>query len=629
MDYAPSKALERSEMYGWTDEMRAQAAMSLRQEADQAIAIFAKARAMLNDPATADIGILLGAFVHGIASHVDVEFFRLRQLTDEVGRRSGVLAAGSSFFNHDWSVPRATLERFCPDTLGLVFDVRSNQGLEATEILEWCPNECVDLSWPPNLAGFMRLPRRLPFRAYSTDDAVAYVHPLRYQVMSRDMNALWATASPRMLSRPGVSDATPMPVDRTVVIVQDRFGFSNFCHLLFDGITRILHYVAHFGYQDELFVMGGVPRRYHEMVGQALCEAARIPAESLWFPERGYLLQGARKCVWFSDQREFNTHPAQMAHPQSLAALSGVANLVEGTKETVKRLYISRGDADRRRIVNEADLIMALEGRGFVSVQLANIPPEQQVGLFRSAEVVVAPHGMGLTHIAMGKTLGRVIEIFHPEAGTDAYGFIARSAGMDYTPIFGQGVPATHSDFTIEPDRVLGALGPEGTPVRRPNWKRGANLIPASRTFHGFNGGAIDPDPKWPIFDFSPLMADQAVRFHRKAGPASNTLVGEWARVDVAPNTLYVVSCWVWLPEHIPVNEVSIRIAQWRFEQMQAAELKRNKVWQRISYTAISPPSVRQCDGGLHVVGHEGAMLASTCWQFERGVNPGAYVSTL
>jgi hypothetical protein len=30
----------------------------------------------------------------------------------------------------------------------------------------------------------------------------------------------------------------------------------------------------------------------------------------------------------------------------------------------------------------------------------------------------------------------------------------------------------------------------------------------------------------------------------------------------------------------------------------------------------------------LHVVGHEGATLASTCWQMERGLTPSAYLAT-
>jgi hypothetical protein len=228
----------------------------------------------------------------------------------------------------------------------------------------------------------------------------------------------------------------------------------------------------------------------------------------------------------------------------------------------------------------------------------------------------------------MGRHLGRVIELFHPTAGTDAYASVARSAGMKYDHVLGEGVPATHSDFSVSVDRVLDLLGPEGTPQPRPNWRKHANLIPASKSFHGFAGGSADPDAEWPDLDFSPMMGDQAVCFHRKLGPAANTLVGQWAEIDVSPATLYVASCWIWLPERFPANEASIRIGDWKREQMQFANLALPKTWQRISFSAISPKDARRCRVGMHVVGHEGARLVSTCWQMERGLVPSAYVGT-
>jgi hypothetical protein len=615
-------------MYGWTDEMRSSAATLMQDVSAEADALFAKARGMISDPASADIGSLLRGYVDGVGSYVDVAFYRLRQLTDELGHVTGQLPAGQSFFNRNWSVDTDVLQRFCPDTVDSMFEPRTNDAVEATELLEWCPNECMDLAWPRALAGFMRLPRRLPFRAYSTDDAAAYVHPFRYQVLSRDLSAMWNTASPRALSSRFLAETETVETNRTVVIIQDRFGFGNFCHYLFDGITRVLHYVDHFGYQDEMFVFAGVPGRYQEIIGQALCEVARIPAASLYFPDRGILLKGTRKCVWFSDQKELHSHPAQMAHPQSLGMLSVLADLVPGTQSTAKRLYISRGDADRRRITNEADLTAALQARGFISVQLAKIPVEEQVGLFRNAEIVVGPHGMGLTHIVMGKNIGRVIELFHPDAGTNAYAFVARSAGMNYDYVLGQGVPATHSDFSVSVDRVLDLLGPEGMPQPRPNWRKNANLIPASRTFFGFAGGSPDPDPEWAETDFSPMIANQSARFHRKSGPPGNTLVGQWPNIDVAPGALYVVSCWIWLPERCPANEISIRVGGLKAEQVQFANLALSKTWQRVSFTAINPKDAGRCSVGLHIVGHEGATIASTCWQLERGLMPSAYLAT-
>jgi hypothetical protein len=241
---------------------------------------------------------------------------------------------------------------------------------------------------------------------------------------------------------------------------------------------------------------------------------------------------------------------------------------------------------------------------------------------------------MGLTHIAVGRNIGRVIELFHPSAGTDAYAFVARSAGMKYDHLLGEGVPGTHSDFSVSVERVLDLLGPVGIPQPRPNWQKKANLVPSSRSFAGFEGGlgfeggVPLQEGDFPEGNFSAMIADQAVRVHRKSGPPSNTLVGHWPGVEVTPRTLYVASCWVWLPARIPANEITIRITGWSSQEIHRANLTLTSEWQRICFTAISPITATRCAVALHVVGHDGATIASTCWQVERGLRPTAYVAT-
>jgi hypothetical protein len=128
--------------------------------------------------------------------------------------------------------------------------------------------------------------------------------------------------------------------------------------------------------------------------------------------------------------------------------------------------------------------------------------------------------------------------------------------------------------------------------------------------------------------DFSPMIANQAVRFHVKRPPASNTLVGEWRNIDVAPQTVYVASCWIWLPQHLPADEVSIRIGEWSALEIKFANLMLSHTWQRISFAAVSPKDAKCCGVGLHIIGHADAALVSTCWQLERGLAPSAYVAT-
>lgn len=63
------------------------------------------------------------------------------------------------------------------------------------------------------------------------------------------------------------------------------------------------------------------------------------------------------------------------------------------------RVYVSRADADRRRIVNEPGVMEVLSEYGFESYRLAEMSVAENVALFAGAECVVAPHGAGLTNL--------------------------------------------------------------------------------------------------------------------------------------------------------------------------------------------------------------------------------------
>jgi capsular polysaccharide biosynthesis protein len=579
------------------------------------------ANAMRNGSEPVDIGVLLRAYICGVGSYADPTRYRLRQVADEIGQTKGLLPANGSFFEHTWSVKPSAAEQYCPGMLPALFTTRPNGGLEATQALDPCPNEAVDLRLPIPLGGLIRRTWRAQFRIYATDDAIAYVHPFQYQMLSKDRTALWISGSPRGLSRCSIPDIPVEQIDKNIVLIQDRFVFSNLCHFLFDGVTRILHYVENFGVSDkDLFVLGSIPGEYQALVCAALSKHIGIQPENLVFPTEAQLLATSRKCFWFSDQMEGHAHPAQMAHPRSVSALAELCATMPASAGAARRIYISRGDAERRRVANEAELVTALESRGFTSVQLAKLPAQEQIGLFRGAEIVVGPHGMGLTQIIMGSQLGRVIELFNPNAGTDAYAWIARTAGMEYDFVVGAEVPNTPTDFTVDVSRVLALLGPDDAPIRRPAWRKNANLIPASRTFQGFfpvGSSRVEPYTEQMVWG-------QEARLHRKRGNAAE--VGRWPHILITPSRPYTASCWVWIPEDFKGDDVSIRIGDWKEQTLQPADLGKCNTWQRIWASGVAPVKDR-CWVGLHVQGGEAA-IASTCWQFETGTMSTSYVST-
>jgi capsular polysaccharide biosynthesis protein len=79
--------------------------------------------------------------------------------------------------------------------------------------------------------------------------------------------------------------------------------------------------------------------------------------------------------------------------------------------ETPQRVYISRNDAAQRRVDNEAELVESLNQYGFEKYQLTQLSILDQVSLFSNADLVLAPHGAGLTNIVYSEDL-TVIELF-------------------------------------------------------------------------------------------------------------------------------------------------------------------------------------------------------------------------
>lgn len=94
------------------------------------------------------------------------------------------------------------------------------------------------------------------------------------------------------------------------------------------------------------------------------------------------------------------------------------------------RVYISRTKITGRQIINEDEVLQALAHFGFVTYTLENMSFSDEVRLFSQAEIVVAPHGAGLTNIVFAQDLS-VIDLFGP-FGTPCFFVLAKILGFSY-----------------------------------------------------------------------------------------------------------------------------------------------------------------------------------------------------
>lgn len=128
-----------------------------------------------------------------------------------------------------------------------------------------------------------------------------------------------------------------------------------------------------------------------------------------------------------------------------------------------RRLYIAR-NSSRRRLINEAEIWPVLERFGFESIDCARRP-----AIFRDfseAEVVIGPHGAGLSHLAACGPKTKVLEIVPSDHVYPYYYTLSDSAGLNYGYLVGSSShrrPAgswgpSPYDFRVDPEELEEAV---------------------------------------------------------------------------------------------------------------------------------------------------------------------------
>ena len=129
-----------------------------------------------------------------------------------------------------------------------------------------------------------------------------------------------------------------------------------------------------------------------------------------------------------------------------------------------RRLYISRRDAPGRRVINEEAVIAALASLDFHTIQLEHLPFLEQVALFKGADVIVAPHGAGLSHLAFAPPNTSVVELFSPAYVNPMYWCLADELGLRYRCCIGSTTTnrvrrdLVRDDMTVDVHRLTSIL---------------------------------------------------------------------------------------------------------------------------------------------------------------------------
>ncbi|MFB2918686.1 MULTISPECIES: glycosyltransferase family 61 protein [Aerosakkonema] len=143
-------------------------------------------------------------------------------------------------------------------------------------------------------------------------------------------------------------------------------------------------------------------------------------------------------------------------------------------KESKKiRLFIDRSGTAVRKLKNQAQMVEQLSKYNFVTVRLEEKTIQEQVNLFHNAELIIAPHGAGLSNIAFCQPNTKIIELFSPEYVQTMYRKMAARLQLPWLGVLGKGEmlypdsvkrnilyrdPSLNKDIILEPELIDRAL---------------------------------------------------------------------------------------------------------------------------------------------------------------------------
>lgn len=119
------------------------------------------------------------------------------------------------------------------------------------------------------------------------------------------------------------------------------------------------------------------------------------------------------------------------------------------------KLYVSRADYFRRRLLNEDEVVDRVVARGYQVVSPESLRFDEQVGLFSRASHVVGPMGAGVTNLVFSPPRVKLFALATQEMTHDYFYDLVCLKGGEYLGLQGRSTgerPDQSSDFVIDID---------------------------------------------------------------------------------------------------------------------------------------------------------------------------------
>jgi hypothetical protein len=120
------------------------------------------------------------------------------------------------------------------------------------------------------------------------------------------------------------------------------------------------------------------------------------------------------------------------------------------------RIFISRSDASSRQLINEDEIYNYLNVHyDFKKVILSNLSISEQAVIFYNAEIIVGPHGAGLTNITFGRKEQILIELISPNHVNNFFYRISELIGVRHGYILGEALGrSSNANFGVRLSKI-------------------------------------------------------------------------------------------------------------------------------------------------------------------------------
>ena len=189
-------------------------------------------------------------------------------------------------------------------------------------------------------------------------------------------------------------------IERDALWITDYWSTGYF-HWLADALTRL--FVVGDRVRDLLLILPAKYRRF-EFVESSL---KAFDVTNIDFIDHNEVLECRTLLV------PSHTAPSGHFNDEAIRGVRNVLLTAYGTTDGDERLYITRSNATRRRILNEDEITPILNRFNFKTVIAEELSFEEQVRTCSRARYIVSNHGAGLTNMLFMKDGGSVLELRH------------------------------------------------------------------------------------------------------------------------------------------------------------------------------------------------------------------------